>query len=416
MRLRALAATAGHAAARPAWQRMAAAGGAWLVAFVVTMAAAPAVERANFVFFWAAVLFAAWYSGLAPALAAAAASVLAVHYVIFPPPGGGALAWHQYVTFVIFTVVSTTVSALTARLAEAQRRADERAHELLALTEELQAQQAELEQQTEEAQALAGEAEEARREAEAANEAKMQFLRAMSHELRTPLSAIQGYAHILRDGMVGAMTDPQRTQLTRIVGSARHLIDVVDEILTFARLEAGAEALRLQGGVSADVLAEDAASMVEPVVVAKGLAFTLSAASGATLTTDGARVRQVLVNLLSNAAKFTERGSISLSVVARDDEVRFAVRDTGIGIAPGHIDRIWEPFWQVDQQLTRSVGGAGLGLAVSRRLARLLGGDIDVESVPGDGTTFVFCLPRNVQRGVTEDLAAPPAREAARGP
>ena len=233
------------------------------------------------------------------------------------------------------------------------------------------------------------------RAAVAASEAKSSFLAAMSHELRTPLTAIIGYEELLADGITGPVTDPQRHQLGRIKASATHLLGLIDEILTYSRVEAGSERPHFES-LCVQTALEEAASIVEPLVSDRGLALEIAlepSAKGAHVQTDAQKVRQILVNLLSNATKFTERGSIALGAKQEGRQLLFYVRDTGIGIAEEHQHRIFEPFWQVNSRTTRKIAGTGLGLTVSRRLAQMIGGDLTVESAPGRGSTFTLELP-----------------------
>jgi signal transduction histidine kinase len=256
----------------------------------------------------------------------------------------------------------------------------------------------ELEQAVEQLRESTTQAEEAREAAEVANRAKNDFLAVMSHELRTPLNAIVGYAELLHDGIAGPVNDQQREQLSRVQLSATHLVELVDEILSFSRIEAGEENIR-QGPVEVAQVTREAGALVEPVVAAKGLRFSLEVPNEqATFTSDAAKVRQILVNLLSNAIKFTDEGEIVLASIVENGRVVFEVRDTGIGIAPENQTRVFETFWQVDQTATRKAGGAGLGLSVSRRLARVLGGDLSVESELGKGSRFRFWVPREGAR------------------
>ena len=235
---------------------------------------------------------------------------------------------------------------------------------------------------------------EARREAETANRTKGDFLAVMSHELRTPLSAIIGYQELLADGITGPVTELQRHQLGRIKVSARHLLELIDEILTYSRAEAGKEEV-LYEVTAVNTMVDDAASLIEPLAADKHV--TLSVVRLDTpldIRTDPRKVRQVLVNLLSNAVKFTDaEGSVSLRAHRDGDTLELTISDTGIGIEPDHLDRIFDPFWQVEQKATRRAGGTGLGLSVSRRLARLLGGDVLVTSEPGKGSSFTVLLP-----------------------
>jgi len=229
--------------------------------------------------------------------------------------------------------------------------------------------------------------------AEGASKAKSEFMAGMSHELRTPLAAIMGYADLLETEVVGQLSDRQKDFLRRITAGARHLTGIIEEILTFSRLEAGREAVYPER-VDAAALAADALSLVEPQGNQKGLAIRLAAPeTPVEVITDAGKLRQILVNLLGNAVKFTDAGEVELRVRADDGRVRFEIRDTGPGIPPEYLERVFEPFTQVDGSSTRSKGGTGLGLPVSRRLARLLGGDLEVESTEGRGSRFTLTIP-----------------------
>lgn len=229
--------------------------------------------------------------------------------------------------------------------------------------------------------------------AEKASLAKSDFLAVMSHELRTPLTAIMGYEELLADGITGPINPQQAQQLGRIKASAQHLLGLIDEILTFSRIEAGRETIRLE---IADVnrMVEDSANLVAPLATEKKLGFVVHLLDPPRfMRTDPVKVRQMVVNLLTNAVKFTDTGSVSLKVATAGENVVITVHDTGIGIAADHLDQVFDPFWQVEQKATRRAGGTGLGLTVTRRLARLLGGDVSVESTVGEGTTFTITIP-----------------------
>jgi len=243
------------------------------------------------------------------------------------------------------------------------------------------------------AEAARAEAEAARAEAESANGAKSDFLAGMSHELRTPLSAIMGYQELLADGITGPINEQQSQQLGRIKASARHLLSLIDEILTFTRIDAGREEVVLDHASLAMIL-EPAAELVEPLARARSLHIeVMLPPHPVVVETDAVKVRQMIVNLLSNAVKFTDHGRIILSGDQRGDQLVITVEDTGIGISSDHFERIFEPFWQVEQKATRRAGGTGLGLTVTKRLALLLGGDVTVKSTPGEGATFTICIP-----------------------
>lgn len=245
----------------------------------------------------------------------------------------------------------------------------------------------------EDAEAATIQAEAARNEAESANGAKSDFLAVMSHELRTPLAAIMGYQELLADGITGPITEQQGQQLGRIKASARHLLSLIDEILTFTRLDAGRETVLVESMDLEDSM-NQAAEIVEPLLATKKLELKLvSPRPGVSIESDPTKVRQILVNLMSNAVKFTDSGSVTLEGKSLIDEVQLIVRDTGIGIQPENLNKIFDPFWQVEQKATRRATGTGLGLTVCKRLANLLGGDIAVMSEPGEGTTFTVTLP-----------------------
>jgi signal transduction histidine kinase len=245
----------------------------------------------------------------------------------------------------------------------------------------------------EEAEEATLRAEAARKEAESANGAKSDFLAVMSHELRTPLAAIMGYQELLADGITGPITEQQGQQLGRIKASARHLLSLIDEILTFTRLDAGRETVLVEPMDIQNCMAL-AAELVEPLADAKKLELKIvPPETPVSIESDPTKVQQILVNLLSNAVKFTDTGTVTLEGKSLKNEVQLIVSDTGIGIQPDNLNKIFDPFWQVEQKATRRATGTGLGLTVCRRLANLMGGDIAVMSSPGQGTTFTVTLP-----------------------
>jgi signal transduction histidine kinase len=233
---------------------------------------------------------------------------------------------------------------------------------------------------------------------QAANEAsraKSEFLATMSHELRTPLTAIIGYEELLADGITGPVSDAQRHQLRRIKASATHLLGLIDEVLTFSRVDAGRE-IRRSEEVDARRVVREAADIVQPLAAERSLAFEVELPDEPIIMcTDAAKLRQILLNLISNAVKFTEVGGVVVAarLVEEGATVQFEVRDTGIGIAQENLGRVFDPFWQVDQNATRRVGGTGLGLSVSRRLAHLLGGEVSVGSELARGSVFRVRVP-----------------------
>ena len=228
-----------------------------------------------------------------------------------------------------------------------------------------------------------------------ANQSKSDFLAVMSHELRTPLTTVMGYTDLLLAGVSTQLTAQSQTYVERIRTAAWHLLGLIEQILIYARLEVGRERVHIEKVQIARML-RDAAELIEPVASEKGLRFHFSEPPEAAIVeTDSTKLRQILLNLLSNAVKFTESGGVELDARVSDDRVEFTVQDTGVGIAPEHQQRVFDSFWQVDQSATRKEGGTGIGLSVSRKLARLLGGDITVSSTVRQGTTFTLILPRS---------------------
>ena len=230
-------------------------------------------------------------------------------------------------------------------------------------------------------------------QAQSADRAKGRFLATMSHELRTPLTALAGYNELLADQVIGPMTDPQLDIVERMRSVTTHLSAIIEEILAFTSLEEGRETVR-----PSEFLAEDlvraALAVIEPLALQKGLRLetTLPRVS-VRMSSDIDKARQVLVNLLGNAVKFTDAGTVSVRLTRAGNSVRVDVADTGIGIAADELPRLFRPFAQVDTGLTRRHGGTGLGLYISRRLATMLGGHIEVASTVGAGSTFSVVLP-----------------------
>jgi PAS domain S-box-containing protein len=234
----------------------------------------------------------------------------------------------------------------------------------------------------------------ARTDAERANRAKMEFLAVVSHELRTPLNAIGGYAELLEIGVHGPLTDAQRETLVRIRRNKHHLRALIDDVLGYASLESGGLRYNVTD-VSVRRVLEDADTIVQPQMQSKAMDYAWHCEPHVVARADRERLHQILVNLLSNAAKFPDApGVVRVDCTGQDGVVTVRVRDDGPGIPADKHEEIFEPFVQLDPPLTRAEPGVGLGLSISRDLARGMGGDLTVESTPGKGATFVLKLLR----------------------
>jgi signal transduction histidine kinase len=246
----------------------------------------------------------------------------------------------------------------------------------------------------EEAEHAKEEAERAKEKAEMADVAKSDFLAKMSHELRTPLNAVIGYSEMLLDDAEADGNEQQRQDLTRIVAAGRHLLALVNEVLDLSKIEAGRMELD-RSLVELERLVDDAAATAQPLVERNGNELVVERATGlGNIEGDETKLRQIILNLLSNAAKFTKNGRVVLAAW-RDTEgwITMSVRDDGIGISPAGMAKLFGNFIQVHAPAAGQYGGTGLGLAVSRKLARLMGGDITVESRVGEGSNFTLRIP-----------------------
>ncbi len=243
----------------------------------------------------------------------------------------------------------------------------------------------------------------ARDEAERANRSKARFVATISHELRTPINAVMGYTALLNDEIAGPITAAQRVHLERMQASGSHLIGLVEDLLGYARVEAGHEVVHAQWILLTEVL-EESLMLVRPIAEQKGLEILVEEpATQVALFTDRRKLVQVLTNVLANAVKFTQHGSIVVRVGTQTHRnaplLLVEVEDPGAGIALVDQVNIFEPFWQLESSTPNAAGSTGLGLSVARQLARLLGGDVSLgRSTLGEGSTFVVTMPARFAR------------------
>jgi signal transduction histidine kinase len=235
------------------------------------------------------------------------------------------------------------------------------------------------------------------RQLELASQHKSQFLANMSHELRTPLNAILGYTEMMADGLYGALSEKAGGVLERVQSNGRHLLGLINDVLDLSKIEAGQLALTVEEYSVADMVGTVIAA-TESLARTKGLALEQTVAPGLpTGRGDARRLAQVLLNLVGNAIKFTDEGTVEIRAARAGERFELAVVDTGFGIAPADQARIFDEFQQVDNTSTRKKGGTGLGLAISRRIVELHGGTIAVTSEVGQGSTFTVTIPINAQ-------------------
>ena len=246
------------------------------------------------------------------------------------------------------------------------------------------------------------------RQAESATQAKSDFLASMSHELRTPLNAIILYSELMQEEAADASGRQAAEDLQRINSSAQHLLELINGLLDLSKIEAGKMTLSLEA-FDVRSLVQGVADTVSPMLHKNANTLTVNVGDGvATLHGDLMKTRQILLNVLGNAAKFTKRGAITLDVSLenhdRTQTVVFSVTDTGVGMTPEQMQKIFEPFTQADAKTSRKYGGTGLGLTLASRFCRLMGGRIDAESQPGNGSRFTVRLPVHVVDVVDDSI------------
>ncbi len=309
-----------------------------------------------------------------------------------------------------FNEMMTQIQYRDAELQAARDRLEER---VAARTRELEAEVAERRRVQDDLVA-------AKQAAEASNQAKSTFLANMSHELRTPLNAIIGYSELLeetvRDGDYGGLQECV-DDLRKIHAAGRHLLELVNEVLDLSKIEAGRMEVHLHPVRIPEIITEVASTVAPLARINRNRLVIRAGHAGDSLYADPTRFRQCLLNLLGNACKFTEDGTISLEVTQATAEGRvwvlWRVSDTGIGIAPDQVSKLFRPFSQIDNSTTRKHGGTGLGLAISERLCRMMGGRITVESELGRGSAFTIWIPAAAESGPA-DVASHPLAELAR--
>jgi signal transduction histidine kinase/ActR/RegA family two-component response regulator len=240
-----------------------------------------------------------------------------------------------------------------------------------------------------------------REEAQEANQAKSIFLANMSHELRTPLNAIIGYSEMVIEDLETEIPDhASRQDMDRVVGSAHHLLSLINDILYLSKVEAGHVELQKEQ-IELSALVEEVIGIATPMAKKSGIPLVWKDAEYGTIESDAQKIKQCLLNLISNACKFTSEGQIEVTVARIEDKtnpaIRFSVSDTGIGMTPEQVERVFKPFQQANSSIEQRYGGTGLGLSITRKIAHMLGGDVEVTSEEGVGTTVSMTISSNIE-------------------
>ena len=386
----------------PAWVGYASV--AALIGVATVMRLLVPLDTAPFLLYLPAVFLISTTFGRGPGVAGATASTVFAAFLFIRASDEAHLSTAQIVALAQYALISAGMILVCDALRRVLTDNEELVATLNGANASLTAAAATLE-------AARAEAEAAMESAEAANRAKSSFLANMSHELRTPLSAVIGYSEMMEEEVADLGEEGLLKDIGKIKSNARHLLSLINDVLDLSKIEAGRMDTYAEEVDVAELMAE-VKNTVGSLVARKGNQFVIDLGPelGA-MHTDVVKLRQCLFNLISNAAKFTEAGRITLGVRRSGDALEFRVADTGIGMSEEQLGRLFQRFAQADESTTRKFGGTGLGLALTEAFARLLGGDVSVESSPGVGTTFTLRLP-----AAMPPAAAEPGPEADAAP